>query len=75
MEYLLLLIILPLMVTHQTKNTFGDGTYSSNKVLYTIDGVKVRLGNGTYSSSKSCTPLTGIKVRREMVYIHPIKCC
>jgi hypothetical protein len=68
MEYLL--ILLPLMVIHaRTKIRLGDGTYSSNKVLYTIDGVKVR-GNGTYSSNKVLYTFDRNKVRREMEYIH-----
>jgi hypothetical protein len=63
MKYLFLLFLLPLMAIHaQTKIRLGDGTYSSNKVLYTIDGVKVRLGNGTpILPTKSCTPMSGIK--------------
>ena len=43
----------------QTKIRQGDGTYSSNKVLFTFDGVKVREGDGTYSSNKVLFTIDG----------------
>ena len=51
-------------VVAQTKIRQGDGTYSSNTVLYTIDGVKVRQGDGTYGQD-------GLKVQ-DGIYTYKI---
>ena len=59
-----ILLLTILLVQAQTKIRQGDGTYSSNKTLYTIDGNKIRQGDGNYSSNKVLFTIDGNKIRQ-----------
>ena len=48
----------------QTKIRQGDGTSTSNRVLYTVDGQKVHEGAGTSSSNKVLYTFDGVKFRQ-----------